>query len=318
MKKLDGLTAEMTYVGDLHLGCLKGSLDYLGIPVSRPWPAGVTGQAFVIAIAPGICLSSVASCLEGEYVDGTMARLGRNLGYELEYHRFEGMDPDQRSEAWDRLRAAIDAGHPCYGYYNFCYQLFDGYDADGFYIGDGATNAGQGLFPMLDGDCWDLCIVRPGGSPSDDATPVKDGLEFVARHARATDDAGPRDAEPEQAHGASAYRRWIAAVEAGELGGTWRAIDQYVRCRELAVEFLDEAEHRLDPAASPAFRQARAIYQNVCDDLWPVADAFGQGKQPVPFGEPGSFHAEAADRLRSACDAETKGLAILAELAAAL
>ena len=61
MKKLDGLTAEMTYVGDLHLGCLKGSLDYLGIPVTRPWLAGVTGQAFVIAIAPGICLSSVSS-----------------------------------------------------------------------------------------------------------------------------------------------------------------------------------------------------------------------------------------------------------------
>ena len=308
----------MTYVGDLHLGCLKGSLDYLSIDVSRPWLAGVTGQAFVIAIAPGICLSSVASCLEDEYVDGTMATLGRNLGYELEYHRFEGMDPNQRAEAWDRLRAAIDAGHPCYGYYNFCYQLFVGYDADGFYIGEGATNAGQGPFPMLDGDCWDLCIVRPGGAPSDAAAAAKAGLEFVARHARATEGGGSHDADSERAHGESAYRRWIAAVEVGELGGTWRAIDHYVRCRELAVQFLDEAEDRLNPAVATSIREARTLYQGVCDDLWPVADAFGQGKQPAPFGAPGSFHAEAADRLRSACDAETKGLVVLEELAAAL
>ncbi len=318
MKKLDGLTAEMTYVGDLHLGCLKGSLDYLGIPVTRPWLAGVTGQAFVIAIAPGICLSSVSSCLEDEYVNGTMARLGRNVGYELEYHRFEGMDAGQRAEAWDRLRAAIDAGHPCYGYYNFCYQLFDGYDADGFYIGEGATNAGQGPFAMLDGDCWDLCIVRPGGAPSDAATAVKDGLEFVARHARATDDGGPPDANSEQANGEAAYQRWIAAVEAGELGGTWRAIDHYVRCRELAVQFLDEAEERLASAVAPSVREARTLYQSVCDDLWPVADTFGQGKQPIGFGESGSFHAEAADRLRSACTAEMEGLVVLKEIAAAL
>ncbi len=321
MRKLENLTAEMTYVGDLQLGCMKGSLDYLGIEVSRPWLAGVTGQAFVIGIAPDVCLSSVSACLEDEYADGTMARLGRNLGYDLEYHRFDGRDPNKRAIAWQRFQAALDAGRPCYGYFNFCYQLYVGYDADGFYIGDGATNAGQGPFSMLDvdGDSWSLCIVGPAGSSSDDRTAVKDGLEFVIRHARGGEVGdGPGETQAGDAHGPEAYRRWIAFMDAGKESGTWRAIDHYVRCRELAVEFLSEAESRLSADLGPLLRDARMLYQCVCDDLWPVADAFGQGKRPAPFGEPGSFHAEAADRLRSACDTETKALTVLERIAAAL
>ena len=65
-------------------------------------------------------------------------------------------------------------------------------------------------------------------------------------------------------------------------------------------------------------RQARTLYQSVCDDLWPVAEAFGEGKKPIPFGKPGSFHVEAADRLRSARNAEEKGLAVLEKIAAEL
>ena len=46
------------------------------------------------AIAEEICLSSVSCCLEEAYLDGTMTRLGENLGYHLEYHRFDGDDPE--------------------------------------------------------------------------------------------------------------------------------------------------------------------------------------------------------------------------------
>jgi hypothetical protein len=320
VKRLDGLDAEMTYVGDLHLGCLKGSLDYLGIPVSRPWLAGTTAQAFVIAIAEEICLSSVGSCLEEAYLDGTMMRLGENLGYHLEYHRFAGDDPkvhEKRENGWSRLRDAIDAGHPCYGYYNFCYQLFAGYDDEGFYIGPGATNAGQG--PCSLQDSGDLCIVSPNPSSAcSDREAAKDGLTFALAHARGGDAGQPHDPGAGLAYGVAAYDRWIAAMEAGKEGGTWRAIDHYVRCRDLAVEFLKEAEDRLSDGVAPDVRGARADYQGVSDALWPIADAFGQGKKPVPFGQPGSFHGEAADRLRDARDGEARGLAALQRIAAAL
>jgi hypothetical protein len=318
MKKLDDLRAEMTYVGDLHLGCLKGSLDYLGIPVSRPWLAGATGQAFVVAIAEEICLSSVSCCLEEAYLDGTMTRLGENLGYHLEYHRFAGDDPaahEKRSRGWNRLQEAIDAGHPCYGYYNFCYQLYVGYDDDGFYIGPGATNAGQG--PCALQDSGDLCIVSPGHSSSGDRRAVADGLTFALAHARAGAAGEPHDLSAGLAYGMAAYDRWIVAMAAGRESGTWRAIDHYVRCRELAVLFLDEAKDRLNGAAD-LFGEAREIYQGVCDALWPVARAFGQGKKPTPFGESGSCHSEAADRLREARDGEAKGLAVLQRIAASL
>ncbi len=101
-------------------------------------------------------------------------------------------------------------------------------------------------------------------------------------------------------------------------GFTWRAIDQYVWCRELGVRFLEEAEDRLSLEVIPSVREARALYRGVSDDLWPVADAFGQGKKPIPFNEPGSFHAEAADRLRSASDVETRALIVLEGIAASL
>ena len=319
MKELDGLSAEMTYVGDLQLGCLKGSLDYLEIPVSRPWLAGSTGQAFVIAIADEICLSSVSCCLEEAYLDGTMTRLGENMGYHLEYHRFDGDDPGvqkKRDHGWNRLREAIDAGHPCYGYYNFCYQLLIGYDTDGFYIGPGATNAGQGPFTLQ--DSGDLCIVSPGPSPSGDRRTVKDGLMFALAHARAGDPGQPHDLNAGLTYGAAAYGRWIAAMEAGKESGTWRAIDHYVRCRELAVQFLTEAEDRLGDEIAPAIREARTAYQSVCNALWPIANAFGQGKKPVPFGQPGSFHGKAAALLQDARDGEANGLAALQRIAASL
>lgn len=321
MKKLENLSAETKYLGDLQLGCLKGCLDHLGIEISLPWLAGTMGQAFCISIARDICLSSVWNCLADAYADGTMTRLGKNLGYNLEYHRFDKNDPDfleKRTQAWERLREAIDAGHPCYGYYNFCYQLYCGYDDDGFYVGEGATNAGQGPFSMLEMDGIELCIVSSDGVPCDDQTAVKEGLHFALQHARAGDNGQPHDINSEHAHGVAAYNRWIAAMEVGKHSGTWRAIDHYVRYRELAVQFLEEAQGRLDAHVSPLLREARHLYRQVCDNLWPIADAFGEGKRPIPFNEPGSAHSMAADKLRAASDAEKNGLVVLRKIAESL
>jgi hypothetical protein len=245
-----------------------------------------------------------------------MTRLGENIGYHLEYHRFDGDDPEvqrKRERGWDCLREAINTGHPCYGYYNFCYQIFVGYDDDGFYIGPGATNAGQGPFSLR--DSGDLCIVSPGPSPSGDRKTVKDGITFVLAHARSGEAGRPHDLHSGLASGAAAYDRWIAAMAAGKESGTWRAIDHYVRCRDLAVQFLEEAESRLGDDVASAVREARAHYQSVSDALWPITDAFGQGRKPIPFDQPGSFHGEAADLLRNARDAELRGLQALQQIA---
>ena len=318
MKKLENITAELS-MGDVQTDCLKGSLDYLGIEISKPWLAGTTGQTFVISIHRQICLSSVGACWVEAYRDGTMTRLGRNLGYKLECYSLSERDSEPqetRASLWRRLQEAIDAGHPCYGYYNFCYQLYSGYDDDGFYIGDGATNAGQGPFPVQ--ELGQLCVVSPAGAPADDHTAVKDALLFTLAHAGSGKAGQPHDSKSDYAHGAAAYNRWIAAMAAGKESGTWRAIEQYVRCRELGVAFLAEAEDRLKANVSPLLKEARAHYQTVCENLWPIVEVFGMNKKPVPFGQPGSFHAKAAARLRSAGDAEKKGLAVLEKIAALL
>lgn len=324
MKKLPGLAAQWIAEDNLQLGCLRGCLDFLGMDVSTPWLAGSTGHAFIISITRGVCLSSPWNSLAPYYRDGTMTKLGRNVGFELECHVSGDEDaslPTRRAEAWDSLRSAIDAGHPCYGYHNFCYQVISGYDDQGFYVGDGCPNAGQGPFPFLTQDGYEVCIVKPG-HPAKDRETVKDALEFSLEHAefggRGGGTYGP---DADSAHGLAAYDRWIEAMEAGEPGGTWRAGRAWYGCRSLAVEFLDEAKLRMGGGLSALLQEAQEHCRKVREYLKPVAEAYVEGREVVPIPPATSAEdtpAAAAEKLRAARAAEADALASLERIVAAL
>ena len=217
VKKLEDLRAVPIQDDNLHLACIKGALDFLGMDVSAAWLAGATGHAFIIHIEEGVCLSSVWSAMADSYRTGEMTRLGRNVGYELDYHQVDGGEDGLpgRRQSWADVRQAIDAGHPCYMYHNFCYQMIGGYDDDGIHFADDSfpwSNAGQGPVSVLEHGGFDMGIVRPG-EPAPDSETVKAGLRFALSH------PGPSP----RCRGLAAYDRWIETIESGEAGGTCEA-----------------------------------------------------------------------------------------------
>ena len=307
MKKLEGLQAAPIQDDNLHLGFIKGALDFLDLDVSAAWLAGATGHAFVIEISRGVCPSCVWNTVANDYRDGTMTRLGRNLGYELEYRHANGGDEGlgERREAWDAIQRAVDSGHPCYMYHNFCYQMIDGCDADGVYFAPGCPNAGQGPVSVVDRGEFDMGIVAPATSKADNAAVVKDGLAFALAH--------PQDRPAER--GLSAYDRWIETIESGESGGTWRSIRAWHTCRSLGVEFLAEAKQRLGGVAADLFDEAAAHYQVVAQSLEPIAARCAAGDLDLADQ---AIQGETVEQLRSARDAEAKGIAALEKIVAAL
>ena len=304
MKTLEGLQAVPIQDDNLHLAFIKGALDFLGINVSAAWLAGATGHAFIIHIEKGVCLSSMWSALSDAYANGEMTRLGNNVGYNLDYYHAD--NPVQRQEAWGRIRQAIDAGHPCYIYHNFCYQMIGGYEDAGIHFADGFphANAGQGPISIIDQGEFDMGIIRPG-QPAGDGATVREGMVFALGHPEAV---------PEY-RGLAAYDRWTEAIQSGDAGGTWRSIRGWYDCRSLAVEFLSEAKQRTRPDAGDLFDEAAEHYRNVKDSLEPIAERCTANSLDVT--EPG-VRDETIENLHSARRGEEEGLKVLQKIAAAL
>lgn len=303
MKKLEGLKAAPIPDDNLHLAFIKGALDFLGIDVSSAWLAGATGHAFIIHIDKDVCLSCPWASLADAHRSGKMTALGRNVGYELDYYHADGDESGlpERQDAWDRIRQAIDRGHPCYMYHNFCLQMIGGYDDDGIYFAEDSypwANAGQGPVSVLEHGGFAMGVVSPG-RPADAATTIREGLRFALDHP---------DHDP-ACHGLVAYDNWIAAMEAGEPGGTWRASRAWASCRSLAVAFLDEAKARVPDGPVELFDEARRHYQEVAANLNPVAEAFAEGVKIVSMPP-----AVAAERLCAARDAEASALPVLEKI----
>jgi len=309
VKKLESLRSAPIQDDNLHLACIKGALDYLGMDISAPWLAGATGHAFVIHIEEGVCLSSVWSAMADSYRTGEMARLGQNVGYELDYRQVEGGEDGLpgRRQLWTDMCRAIDAGHPCYMYHNFCYQMIGGYDGDGIYFAEDSfpwSNAGQGPVSVLEHGGFDMAIVRPG-QPAPDAETVKAGLQFALSHP----DDSPRY------RGLAAYDRWIETIRSGEAGGTWRSIRAWHTCRSLAAEFFPEARERLGTGAGGLFDEASEHYLIAARSLEPIAEKCAAGDFDVADQ---TARAEAVDHLLSAQAADLQGIGVLEKLVAAL
>ena len=274
--------------------------------MSPAWLAGGTGHAFVIRITPGVCLGDVESSLQYAYDNGEMTRLGKNLGYELGHSA--GSTPDQMKEVWRDLRRAIDSGHPCYTYHNFCNQMIGGYDDNGFYFAEDSfphANQGQGPFSIIGKDRFGFRSVSPGRSKAKDAVTVKDALVFALQHLEV-------DA---QNHGLAAYANWIESIRTREKTGTWRSIRAWHTCRSLGVDFLTEAKERIGGDSRELFDAAREHYEVVSASLGPIAKRSAAAK---------TDKVEPIDReltltqLKAARDAEAKGIEALRKIVSAL
>jgi hypothetical protein len=253
-----------------------------------------------------------------------MFALGQNIGYDfagvVSAHKSDIKFPEKQKEAWDMVRKSIDEGIPCYGWEleTAEFYVINGYDDIGYYYSGGGADPIKGPKPWQELGESDIGLVEmysiKPGQPADDATTVKEALEFALEHAR-----GPEKwIFPNYKAGLAGFDKWIETVQKGEAMGVGMAYNAAVwaECRAQGLQFLREARQRLDGSMSPLLEEAIESYSPVIESLSKLVDLF-------PFPPDGEIEdreriKKALEHLKRAREAEEKGLKSLEKIVAAL
>jgi len=315
MTSLDGLTWKPKWVS--HLGCLKGCLDYLKVNVSDDWLFGASGHAFVLNIHEELCPSGPTA-----WKTQRMTELAQNVGCRLEIiaeHKSQDGFRKAQQQTWDKVRAALAKGTPCYGWELGIPEFYvvHGHDDAGYlYKGPGADE-GKGPLPWQKlGDTgigWlEMVIVRKA-EPASDKDTVGAAIRFAVAYGRNP----AKWTHGNYRGGLAAYDLWIEALEKNKADGLGAAYNAAVwaQCRGHAAGFLRKAKGRMAKRLSPFFDQAIAHYEAVAAHLATVADTFPftgvPDEQRTQNAKDGTKCKTAIAALRAAKAAEEKGLAAL-------
>ena len=305
-----------------HLGCMSACLDYLGRSVPRAWLYGGTAHAFFINIHDDVDLESVTA-----WDQDWMLKLTPNLGFLVEgSHVAKPAVSEEtwriaQTEVWQFVRRCLLLNRPCYGWELKApygdYWLITGFDDTGYYYDGWETGGptpwrklGEQFIPVLDVHSVQLC------EPASDEAVVRDALVAALAHARQGWDTG---ADKDAHFGPEAFDAWAKALESGAALRNHHAYNAQAwhECREMAVEFLNEAKRRLPGRADEPLDRAIASYTTVRDKLaalktlTPIDNNLGWGTEPK-LKSP-----EAAKLVREAGAAEREGLKALAQAAVA-
>jgi len=295
------------------MASIEGCLRYLGCQESTAWLYGASGHGFFIAASKVPQISNYHS-----WHPHPVLELVSNLGYDVDCTFGWVDDPDfaeTQARAWDHIRAAIDLGHPCFGFNIVMspqYQMIIGYDSQGYY----SELAPDQAVPWQDvkafpGDLA-MCSVTVG-ERKDDCAIVLGALERALE----------LDGMGNENWGQSAYGRWLSSIETGAINDTMGVpylVRVWAECRAYAVEFLREAEARLaNEAPAGAFAKAIDAYDRVAAAWGELPKIVHEGPEAWSafIGDPANQE-ELARHVRRASEAEAQGMAALAEIAEAL
>ncbi|MBD3182847.1 hypothetical protein GF312_11190 [Candidatus Poribacteria bacterium] len=297
-----------------HIGALEGCLKHLGIEVSPGWLYGSTGHAFIMNIGTDLC-GSGPHCWNWS----TVNKLGKNIGYEAKGFYTNEDKEENLQKGWDFVRESIDNGFPCYGWH-YEFMVINGYDDNGYFL-SGALTVGDDppedwrKFGIGAVGFLDLWSIRPG-QKADDMKTVKDALSFAINTKWAVDDS--RDG------GLAGYDNWMKGLETGEVdafGAAYHAAI-WAECRRYALDFLEEANQRMDMKYNSLFQPAIEQYSIVSDSLNEVEKLFPlkgkiqeEWKQNIEDAE--KRH-KAVDYLKTAKASEAKGIEFLGKIVAGL
>lgn len=164
------------------VGCIKSSLDYLGIHVSTGWISAP--YAFMLNINDEVSFKGLEYWNDNGFFDELIRNCGgivKNYGF----HKSVQNIYEKRKEAWDMIRDSIDKGLPCYAWEidKPLYYLIAGYDEIGYYDIEHDTLEISGPKPYIElGDtdwgCLEIHIIRPN-SISDNLKTIKDVFEYA-------------------------------------------------------------------------------------------------------------------------------------------
>ncbi len=321
MKKLTNLRFKTHWVS--HLGCLDGCIEYLGLDVSTPWLYGATGHGFILNIAKDLCPSGPTAWNTSMIVESS-----RNLGVEIDGLMAWKGSPDfeeKQAEAWKFVQKAIDAEQPCYGWQIgeiADFYIIYGYDDIGYYFKGYRVEDGGGPKPWQEIGTTGVTLLEINRvkkvKPVDDITTVKQGIQNALKHAQ-----NPKEwiQYPQYKSGLEGYDAWISALESGTAVSFGLAYNAAVwsECRIMGVEFLKEAQDRLDMKLNPIFEKAIGYYDAVSRNLVAVNRLFPFSPdltmEPIKVND--QIRA-AIESLEGAREAETKGLQVLKEIIVAL
>lgn len=290
------------------VGCIKSSLDYLGIHVSTGWISAP--YAFMLNI------NDIVSFKGPEYWgdNGCFDELIRNCGGIVKNYGFYKSVPDikeKRLEAWKMICDSIDKGLPCYAWElnKPMYYLIAGYDEIGYYYIEHDTLEISGPKPFMElGDtewgCLEIHIIRPG-SISDNLKTIKDVFEY------AINVGNSNIHEPNQGYtmGVAAYGVWIDSMlkeKASYYGIAYNA-SFWSKCKDMAVLFLQESKLRIGILEN-MFDYAIEQYENCAKSLTQLSQLFPLTKE-LPTNISNHQREEAIALLKTAQNSERNGLA---------
>jgi hypothetical protein len=165
---------------------------------------------------------------------------------------------------------------------------------------------GELFVPVLEVRSVQRCPAAPA------AKIVKDGLAFALKHAQNP----PEWIDAQARSGPAAWAYWAEALETGEAKRDHHSynLGLWLECREMAVEFLQEAKTYLPGCCDSLFDKATEHYAVVCERIRALRELHPDRETP-DWGPDSTFSsAEAAAIVRQAADAEAKGLACLLQI----
>jgi len=316
MKKLDNLKWVPRWVS--HLGCIKGCLNYLNLPITDAWLYGATGHAFILNVTPDLCPSGPT-----DWNTDMITKLGENIGYKIEtVNGWKGNENlnHLQERAWEHVRKSISNNIPCYGWeldIPEFYVIF-GYDEKGYFISGPECNEGEGPIPWKNLGTSEIGVVEVRSielkEMEKDEKTVIDSLAYALEYAY-----NPNPwTDPRSSGGLRAYDTWIEAVNKGvaaEFGLAFNSI-VWFECRKNVVNFLHEANVRLNNIdLDGLFRDSINCYKNVSQELQFISETYPFSQHlKMKSIQIDSRSQKAADALKSAKESEIAGLEILSIL----
>jgi len=299
------------------LGCLKGCMSFMGKDVDDAWLYGVTGAAFMLNIDLYVDVSGPTSWDHGHF-----HKMAPHLGISLA-NRVRALvadaDFEEKQQAAARfVREKVDAGIPSYGWDGCLEWLVVNGHSDAaclqysHYFGNGHraqpwTKLGREI-PHV----FEVTSVEAVEPPADDKTTVRAALEFALSQ-RPTG----RPLNPENAQGLRGYDLWIQCLENGDWRkasppGVHHNVACWHECRCYAERFLRLAGEELGEDLKPLFEEAADHYRTVRKSLCEMGTVFPYKYPCPPVDEAGLKRA--LKLLRTAKDAELKGLAVIEKI----
>lgn len=269
---LNGLTWRQKFT--TQMGCLKGCLDYLHLPISFPWLYGGTGQAFALHVDPELNSAGLA-CRDPRL----MFDLAPNLGFQVRLVTSLETAPDLPLDphAWDAVRATLDRGLPCIGLEvtppdestdrgvansNSGYFILTGYAPRGYYYASWDSGGPVPWSARFHNAAllhiYTVSLYRPAYD--------EEIVRAALTAARSWADLPHAFSGASQAiSGLLAYETWAAALESGaaSCAGHMDHLAAWCECREMAVDFLCAIHERLPGRCDLALYHAAASYLRV-------------------------------------------------------